>query len=276
MSRGTIFITGASTGIGRATALRLANAGYTVIPGLRRDEPLPEPVAKPVLLDLADPESLGPACAEVLERADEKLVGLINNAGLSISGAFEGLSLDDWRRQFEINFFGHISITGNLMPGLLANKGRVITVGSIGGRMALPYMGPYTASKHAVRAWMDAMRLELVPQGVHAVLIEPGAIDTPLWNKGTGEALARLEALPEELRGRYQRYFNGALKAAEMSAKAAIPPDRVAKVIERALTARHPRGRYLVGPDARVQATIAKLPPSVTDRLLGLVIRPRD
>jgi NAD(P)-dependent dehydrogenase (short-subunit alcohol dehydrogenase family) len=229
-----------------------------------------------VLLDLADAASLAPACSEVLDRADGKLVGLINNAGLSISGAFEGLSLDDWRRQFEINFFGHISITGNLMPGLLANKGRVITVGSIGGRMALPYMGPYTASKHAVRAWMDAMRLELVPQGVHAVLIEPGAIDTPLWNKGAGEALARLEALPEELRGRYQRYFNGALKAAEMSAKAAIPPDRVAKVIERALTARHPRGRYLVGPDARVQATIAKLPPSVTDRLLGLVIRPRD
>jgi NAD(P)-dependent dehydrogenase (short-subunit alcohol dehydrogenase family) len=276
MSRGTIFITGASTGIGRATALRLANAGYAVIPGLRRDEPLPEPVAKPVLLDLADPESLGPACAEVLDRADGQLVGLINNAGLSISGAFEGLTLKDWHRQFEINFFGHVAVTGNLMAGLLANRGRVITVGSIGGRMALPYMGPYTASKHAVRAWMDAMRLELAPQGVHAVLIEPGAIDTPLWNKGTDEALARLEALPEDLRGRYQRYFNGALKAAEMSAKAAIPPDRVAKVIERALTSRHPRGRYLVGPDARVQATIAKLPPSVTDRFLGLIIRPRD
>jgi NAD(P)-dependent dehydrogenase (short-subunit alcohol dehydrogenase family) len=276
MSRGTIFITGASTGIGRATALRLANAGYTVIPGLRRDEPLPEPVSKPVLLDLADAKSLGPACAEVLDRADGKLVGLVNNAGMSISGAFEGLSMADWHRQFEINFFGHLSITQDLLPALLANKGRVVTVGSIGGRMALPYMGPYTASKHAVRAWMDALRLELAPQGVQAVLIEPGAIDTPLWNKGTDEAMARLEALPEDLRGRYQRYFNGALKAAEMSAKAAIPPDRVAKVIERALAARRPRGRYLVGPAARVQATIAKLPPAVTDRLLGLVVRPRD
>ncbi|HVS67869.1 MAG TPA: SDR family oxidoreductase [Mycobacteriales bacterium] len=276
MSKGTIFITGASTGIGHATALRLANAGYTVIPGLRRDEPLPDPVAKPVLLDLTDPASLGPACEEVISRADGTLVGLINNAGMSISGAFEGLTLDDWRRQFEINFFGHIAITQNLVSALLANKGRIVTVGSIGGRMALPYMGPYTSSKHAVHGWMDSLRMELAPQGVQAILVEPGAIDTPLWEKGTGEAQERLDKLPEDLRARYQRYFNGALKAAEMSSKAAIPPDRVAKVIEKALTARRPRGRYLVGPDARIQAMIAKGPASVVDGILGLVIRPRD
>ena len=276
MSRGTIFITGASTGIGNATAIRLANAGYTVIPGLRRDEPLPEPVSKPVLLDLNDPESIDPACHEVLERADGNLVGLVNNAGMSISGAFEGLSMADWRRQFEVNFFGHIAITRNLLPALLATHGRVITVGSIGGRMALPYMGPYTSSKHAVHGWMDSLRAELAPHGVRAILVEPGAIATPLWEKGTSEALERLATLPQEMQQRYRRHINGALKAAEMSEKNAIPPERCAKVIERALTAGRPRGRYVVGPDVRVQATIAKLPAGVVDGALKVLIRPRD
>ncbi|HWC34644.1 MAG TPA: SDR family oxidoreductase [Mycobacteriales bacterium] len=276
MSRGTIFVTGASTGIGHATALRLANAGYTVIPGLRRNEPLPQPVAEPVLLDLADPDTLEPACKEVLRRADGNLVGLVNNAGMTVSGAFEGLTLDDWRRQFEINFFGHIAITQNLLPELLANKGRIVTVGSIGGRMALPFMGPYTSSKHAVHGWMDSLRVELAPHGVHAILVEPGAIATPLWQKGTSEALERLEASTSEIRHRYERHVNGALKAAEMSEKNAIPPDRAAKVIEKALTSSRPRGRYLVGPDARVQAVIAKGPAAMVDGVIGLITKPRD
>jgi NAD(P)-dependent dehydrogenase (short-subunit alcohol dehydrogenase family) len=276
MSKGTIFITGASTGIGRATAVRLANAGYTVIPGLRRDEPLPDPVAKPVLLDLADPESLAPACAEVLDRADGSLVGLVNNAGMNVSGVFEALAMEEWRTQFEVNLFGHLAITQALLPGLIPNQGRVVTVGSIGGRMSLPYLAPYSASKFAVRAWMDALRGELAPQGVRAVLIEPGAIATPLWEKGTTTASARIDDLPPDLKARYQRHMNGALHTAAMAERHAIPAERCAKVIERALTARHPKGHYLVGPDARLQAMIAILPTRLFDGVASVLIRPRD
>lgn len=269
-------MTGASTGIGHATALRLANAGFTVIPGLRRDEPLPEPVAKPVLLDLADPDSIGPAAKEVLERADGKLAGLVNNAGMNVSGVFEALPLDEWRHQFEVNLFGQLGLTQALLPGLIAARGRLVTVGSIGGRMSAPFLSPYSASKFAVRGWMDAMRIELAPQGVQASLVEPGAIATPLWEKGTTAAWGRIDAMPADVRERYERWINGGFKVAKMSEKSAIPPERVAKVIEHALTSRRPKGRYLVGPDAHVQAFIAAMPTRVLDGMMRLLVRPTD
>src|SRR3954451_8954771 len=143
MSRGAIFVTGASTGIGRATAERLARAGYDVIPGLRRPDTLPDPVKAPVTVDLANPTSIDPACAEVLDRAAGRLVGLVNNAGYTVSGPCETLETDDWREQFEVNLFGHIEVTRSLLPALLTNHGRVVNVGSIGGRMSSPFIGPY-------------------------------------------------------------------------------------------------------------------------------------
>lgn len=273
MSRGVVFITGASTGIGHATAVRLAGAGYDVIPGLRRDEPLPDPVRPPVLLDLADPDSIEPACKQVLERADGKLVGLVNNAGITVSGPFETLSLADWHQQFEVNFFGHIAITSALLPALLANSGRIVTVGSIGGRMSLPFMGPYSSSKFAVRGWVDSMRMELAPHGVKVSLIEPGSIATPLWRKGVSAADAHRQGLSAAEQERYAAQMDGALKAAAMAEKIAIPPERCAKVIEHALTARRPKGRYLVGPDAHVQATVAVLPTRIADRVTKAVAR---
>jgi NAD(P)-dependent dehydrogenase (short-subunit alcohol dehydrogenase family) len=273
MSRGVVFITGASTGIGQATAVRLAKAGYDVIPGLRRDEPLPSPVKAPVLIDLADPESIAPACKEVLERANGKLVGLINNAGINVSGPFETLALEEWRRQFEVNLFGHVATTSALLPALIDSQGRIITVGSIGGRMSLPFLSPYTASKFAVRGWIDALRIELAPQGVKAVLIEPGAIATPMWAKGNAAVDEHLEGLTEDQKKRYAPQLDGALKAAAMSEKHAIPPERCAKAIEHALTSRHPKGRYLVGPDAHLQAGIAAMPTRVLDGVTRLVVR---
>jgi NAD(P)-dependent dehydrogenase (short-subunit alcohol dehydrogenase family) len=275
MSRGTIFVTGASTGIGRATALRLAASGFDVIPGLRRNEPLPAPVKAPVLIDLANPDSIGPACAEVLERADGNLVGLVNNAGMNVNGPFETVPLAEWRTQFEVNLFGHLALTLGLLPGLLATHGRVVTVGSIGGRMSVPYLSPYSASKFAVRAWMDALRIELAPQGVKAVLIEPGAIATPLWEKGNSAAASRIDAMTEDQRQRYDRHLTAGLRAAAMSERHAVPAERCAKVIERALTSRAPKGRYLVGPDAHLQAVIAALPTRAHDGVIRLIVKPK-
>ncbi|HEX3823421.1 MAG TPA: SDR family oxidoreductase [Mycobacteriales bacterium] len=273
MSRGAVFITGASTGIGNATALRLAKAGYDVIPGLRRDEPLPDPVKAPVLIDLADPDSIGPACAEVLSRADGRLVGLINNAGMTISGPFETLGLDQWRHQFEVNFFGHIEITTALLPALIANRGRVVTVGSVGGRMALPFLAPYTSSKFAVRGWMDSLRIEIAPQGVKAILIEPGSVATPLWAKGNTDADAHVAGMTADQIRRYGTQLDGARKAAAMAERLGIPPERCAKVIEHAITSARPKGRYLVGPDAHLQAGVAAMPTRVLDRVTRLAAR---
>jgi NAD(P)-dependent dehydrogenase (short-subunit alcohol dehydrogenase family) len=273
MSRGVVFITGASTGIGHATAVRLAKAGYDVIPGLRRNEPLPDPVKPPVIIDLADPDSIGPACKEVLDRADGNLIGLINNAGINVSGPFETLPLEEWRHQFEVNLFGHVAITTELLPALLKTRGRLITVGSIGGRMSLPFLSPYTASKFAVRGWMDAIRIELAPQGVRAVLIEPGAVATEIWGKGNAAVDEHLDGLTADQRTRYASQIEGGRKAAAMAEKHAITPERCAKVIEKALTAKRPKGRYIVGPDAHLQAGIAVLPTPLLDGVTRLAAR---
>ena len=261
-------MTGASSGIGRATAERLAKAGYDVIPGLRRPDALPDPVKEPVTIDLADPASIGPATQQVLDRSGGNLVGLVNNAGYTVSGPCEALDVDDWRAQFEVNLFGHIAITRELLPALLENKGRVVNVGSIGGRMSSPFIAPYNSSKFAVRAWTDGMRMELAPHGVHVALIEPGSIDTPLWQKGNELADEQLDKLTDEQKQRYGRQIAGARKAADFAAGHGISPDHCAKVIEHALTSRHPKGRYLVGSDARLQATMSILPVRLTDRVM--------
>ena len=273
MGRGAIFITGASSGIGRATAERLAKAGYDVIPGLRQPDALPDPVKEPVTIDLADASTIGPATQQVLDRANGQLVGLVNNAGYTVSGPCEALDVDDWRAQFEVNLFAHIAITRALLPALLANNGRVVNVGSIGGRMSSPFIGPYNSSKFAVRAWTDAMRMELAPHGVRVSLIEPGSIDTPLWQKGNELADEQLSKLTDEQQQRYAQQIAGARKAADFAASHGIPPDKCAKVIEHALTARNPKGRYLVGSDARMQAVFSMVPVSVSDRVMSTLLR---
>ena len=266
-------MTGASSGIGRATAERLAKAGYDVIPGLRRPDALPDPVKEPVTVDLADASTIGPATQQVLDRSNGQLVGVVNNAGYTVSGPCEALDVNDWREQFEVNLFGHIAITRALLPALLANKGRIVNVGSIGGRMSSPFIAPYNSSKFAVRAWTDAMRMELAPHGVHVSLIEPGSIDTPLWQKGNELADEQLAKLTTEQQQRYAQQIAGARKAADFAASHGIPPEKCAKVIEHALTARNPKGRYLVGNDARMQAMFSIMPVSLSDRVMGTMLR---
>jgi NAD(P)-dependent dehydrogenase (short-subunit alcohol dehydrogenase family) len=273
MGRGSIFVTGASSGIGRATAERLAKAGYDVIPGLRRPDTLPEPVKDPVTVDLADPDTIGPATQQVLDRAAGNLVAIVNNAGYSVSGPCESLSVDDWRAQFEVNLFGHIAITRALLPGLLANKGRILNIGSIGGRFASPFIAPYNASKFAVRGWTDSMRVELAPHGVHVVLIEPGSVDTAIWGKGRIQADEQLGKLTPEQRQRYGQQVAGAMKLVDYVATHGITPDKCAAVIEKAITTRRPKGRYVVGTDARVQAAASMLPVRVTDRFTQVMLR---
>jgi NAD(P)-dependent dehydrogenase (short-subunit alcohol dehydrogenase family) len=275
MPQGFVVVTGSASGIGRASAEQLAQLGYDVIPVMRRDEPLPDPVLKPVLLDIADSAQVGSACEEILDRTGGRIAALVNNAGINVSGPFEVVPISDWRHQFDVNFFGHLEVTQALLPALLAAAGRIVNVGSVGGRFSVPFLGPYSASKFAMRAWSDAIRLELAPHGVRVVLIEPGAIATPMWDKGLASADAMVATLDPEVKRRYAEQITGARKAAAMAERHAIPVARCAKVVAKAVTTEKPRGRYLVGPDAWVQAAISVLPTPMADAVTRKIVGQR-
>jgi NAD(P)-dependent dehydrogenase (short-subunit alcohol dehydrogenase family) len=263
---GTVVISGASTGIGRTTALHLAGLGFDVLAGVRSESDAPEGTTA-VLVDVTDVDAIAALAARI---GDAPLAGLVNNAGIGLGGPIEHVSLEDWRRQFEVNLFGHIAMCRALLPALRAGRGRIVNIGSIGGRTALPFLAPYTTSKFAMHAFSDSLRLELRAQGIHVALIEPGSIATPIWAKGDA-TVDEVEAdLSPELLERYARGLKGARKASARAAGSATAPEKVAAVVEHALTARRPRARYVVGRDAKLQALVAHLPAAVTDRVLRL------
>jgi NAD(P)-dependent dehydrogenase (short-subunit alcohol dehydrogenase family) len=263
---GTVVISGASTGIGRATALHLKGLGFDVLAGVRREGDAPEGTT-PVLLDVTDPVAIDLLAQRI---GGGPLAGLVNNAGIGIGGPVEHIPLDDWRAQFEVNLFGHVAMTRALLPALLAGHGRIVNMGSIGGRQALPLVSPYSASKFAMHGFSDSLRLELRRQGVHVALVEPGAIATEIWRKADESFEAIESDLPADIAARYRRELDGARKASDRAARHAIAADKVAATVGHALTARRPRARYVVGADARGQALIERLPAAARDRLLRL------
>jgi NAD(P)-dependent dehydrogenase (short-subunit alcohol dehydrogenase family) len=191
-----VLITGASSGIGEATALRLAGAGWRVLAGVRSDADGDRLRAaggerlEPVTIDITEPATIAAAAAEL---GDEPLHGLVNNAGTALAMPLEFLPLDQLRRQLEVNLVGHVAVTQALLPNLRSARGRVVNVGSIAGRSALPFLGAYAASKHALEAVTDVLRVELRPFGIAVTVIEPGTIATPIWRKG-GERFQELAA----------------------------------------------------------------------------------
>jgi NAD(P)-dependent dehydrogenase (short-subunit alcohol dehydrogenase family) len=215
-----------------------------------------------VLLDVTDGEQVA-AAAEGVERLD----GLVNNAGIAIAMPLEFVPLDELRHQLEVNLVGQIAVTQALLPALREARGRIVFVGSIAGRSALPFLGPYAASKHALEAVADSLRVELQPWGIGVSIVEPGTIRTPIWARGAAKAdelLAAGESRVEEL---YGGRIAAMRRVAAKRGAAGAPPEAVAKVIEEALTADRPRTRSLVGRDARIRATIERLPSRARDRV---------
>lgn len=278
-------ITGTSTGIGRACALWLERSGWEVFAGVRRDEDGQRLCAdassdrlRPLIVDVTDADSIAAAAREVdAALGDRGLTALVNNAGLSIAGPLEFLPIDELRRQLEVNLTGHVAVTQAFLPAIRRTMGgrRIVNITSVGGRIVNPFIGPYHASKYGLEAITDALRKELRPWKIRVVAIEPGSIDTEIWRKGTEQAREVVAGLPAEGRELYGNAIPKALKLSERLAEHAIPADRVAKVVERALTARHPRARYVVGADARVLITLNQVLPSrvmdaVEARLIGL------
>jgi NAD(P)-dependent dehydrogenase (short-subunit alcohol dehydrogenase family) len=267
-----ILITGASSGIGEATALRLARAGWQVLAGVRTQtdaDRLRAERLEPVTIDVTEPAAI----AAVADRlGDEPLDGLVNNAGTALAMPLEFLPLDQLRGQLEVNLVGHVAVTQALLPNLRAARGRIVNVGSIAGRSALPFLGAYAASKHALEAVTDVLRVELRPFGIEVTVIEPGTIATPIWRKG-GERYQELAAeLSPELGPLYGERMAHFRKAAEAAGRRAEPADDVAIVVERALTAERPRARYVVGRDARRRAVVERLPARLRDRVYERVL----
>ena len=266
----------------RATALRLDAAGFDVLAGVRRTQDgerlaaEASPRLRPVIVDVTDGDSIAAGAREVDDVVgDRGLAGLVNNAGLSIAGPLEFLPIDELRRQLEVNLVGQVAVTQAFLPAIRRARGRVVNMTSVGGRIVNPYMGPYHASKWGLEAVSDALRKELRPWGIRVVAIEPGTIESEIWRKGTEQANEVLDGLPDEGRRLYGDKLPKALGFAERLSQRARPADRVAKVVERALTARRPRARYVVGADARVLITLRQLLPdramdAIEARLIGI------
>jgi NAD(P)-dependent dehydrogenase (short-subunit alcohol dehydrogenase family) len=304
-------ITGASTGIGRATALRLAASGWTVLAGVRDPAagqrlvadaaatPLHDAAAAPgsaatggsggsviaLELDVTDTAQLATARERVeLEAARPGasvrggLDALVNNAGIGVGGPLELVSAEDLRRQFEVNVFAQVAVTQAMLPALRragtpggtsggrAAGGRIVFVSSIGGRVAMAFTAPYAASKHAIEAVGDALRVELRSSGVKVALVEPGSVATPIWDKSRAEA--ERVVIPPELQAAYGHVPAAMDKVLQDTARRGVPPEQVAETIERALTESRMKARYVVGRDARAMLLVRRLLPDlVFDRV---------
>ena len=268
MSPSTYLVTGCSTGIGEATALHLDAAGHRVLAGVRRQadaDRLAEQGSdrlRPLLLDVTNEGQIREAVTAVDDAVSGAgLDGLVNNAGIGKGGPLEFLPLDDWRTQLEVNVFGQIALTQALMALLRKARGRIVFIGSIGGRVGTPLMGPYNASKFALEGIAEALRHEVEQFGMRVAVVEPGAIKTAIWQKGREEAERLERELPAEARELYRTQIDILQGGIEDSDRRAIGPEAVAKVIERALTSPRPRHRYLVGVDAMALGTLDRALP---------------
>jgi NAD(P)-dependent dehydrogenase (short-subunit alcohol dehydrogenase family) len=271
----TVVVTGASTGIGAACALYLDEKGFRVFATVRKQADADRIAAmgssrlEPLFLDVTDAGSIAKAAQTVdtvLEGAG--LAGLVNNAGVSVDVPLECLDIAALRHQLEVNTIAPAAMTQAFLPLLRRARGRVVNVSSVNGRVASPFSGPYCMSKFALEAFTDCLRQELADWGMHVVVIEPGAIETPMWDKGREDDWSAGASKRDlDLYGEAYQAFR---RFSEQNAAGAISCDAVSRAIFHALTARTPRTRYLVGTDARVYAGLAQICP---DRVVDWVTR---
>lgn len=267
-------VTGASTGIGRATAKRLAADGFHVLAGVRRQvdaDRLAAENVEPVILDITS-EAHVAALAERVARdpGGRPLRAVVNNAGIAVNAAVEALALTEWRRQFEVGVFGQIAVIQALLPALHAHGGRIVNIGSVGGKVAMPSFGPYAAAKFAMEAVSDALRREVEEFGVRVVVVVPGAVRTAMNESGVATATRLAEAMTPDQHVRYDKLTTAFLGQIEAFGKDGVEPESAAAVVSRAITARKPRTRYTVGRDAAVLVRLVRFMP---DRLLDRVLR---
>jgi NAD(P)-dependent dehydrogenase (short-subunit alcohol dehydrogenase family) len=275
----TYVITGASTGIGRAAAELLDSRGHRVFAGVRSDTAAEELRSAgserltPLRIDVTDAGSIAAASEMTEAMGSGGLDGLVNNAGIAVAAPMEFVPIDELRHQIEVNLIGQVAVTQAFLPLLRPSRGRIVNVSSIGGLVASAFFGPYNASKYGLEAVSDALRQELRPWGIEVIVVEPGPIATPIWDKGLETADGLIAGASPTQLALYEKQIEAMRGAAQEATKRGSPPEKIAQVIEKALTARRPRTRYLVGAPARGQFLASRiLPTRAFDRLVTRVL----
>lgn len=275
--RGAVLVTGASSGIGYEIALRLARAGYLTFAGVRKESDRQRLAdahsnLRPLSLDITIAADREHAAQSVLQ-SGLPLRALVNNAGVAVAGPLEYLPADRLTEQFEINTFAPILLTQSLLAQLRASHGRALFIGSIAGRIGLPMVGPYSASKAALASLVDSLRQELAPHGVAVSLFEFAAVKTPIWAKGRERGQESAAQYPPETFERYGKQIAALVAQSEREEEHGLEPALIAQAIERAIEEPNPRARYVIGAQARIQALVALLPMRLRDRLIARAMR---
>jgi NAD(P)-dependent dehydrogenase (short-subunit alcohol dehydrogenase family) len=278
-------ITGASTGIGHATAKELIGQGFRVFGSVRNDADAKRLSGEfgsgftPLIFDVTDEKAVLAAAAEVRPMLrGEKLTGLVNNAGIAVPGPLLSISADTVRKQLEVNVIGQVIVTQAFAPlfgtdpDLKGEPGRIVMISSVAGKTALPFGGPYAASKHALEGLSESLRRELMPFGIDVIVIGPGPIKTPIWDKGGQADFSKYENSP------YLEPLKRARAMMQARGRTGYPPEKVAKLVHHVLTAPRPRVRYQITPDWLMRGVLSALPKRLVDRLiavrLGLTRKP--
>lgn len=274
--RHSVLVTGASSGIGNATVLRLAKKGWRVFAAVRREADAKAIEAReltnvePVLLDVSDRRSIQTAALEIKARLETGgLDGLFNNAGIGTIAPVENLSSDELRRVFEVNLFGQVDLIQAFLPLVRQARGRIINTGSVADHLTPPFVGALASSKAAFASMTAALRMELRPQGIHVCLIEPGSVNTPAVEKTLGGVEKAISGWPPASKTLYADALRQMANAFAKSERGGSSPEAVAEVVERALTARNPATRYAAGKDSVKLAMLAWLLP---ERLLDVAV----
>ncbi|MEV6642577.1 SDR family oxidoreductase [Amycolatopsis sp. NPDC051371] len=272
-------VTGASTGLGAATARELAARGYHVLAGVRRETDAAAIRAdgvEPVILDITRPEHVEDLAERIAADPDRRpLRALVNNAGISVNAPVEALPLDEWRRLFDVNLFGHIAVTQALLPFLHRSRGRIVNISSVGGKVAMATYGPYAGTKFALEAVSDSLRRELAPHGVQVVVVEPGAVRTEMGDRGAATATGLAEKMTPEHQRRYGGLVQAVVAHSLRFTRAGLPADKAGSIVAEAATARRPRTRYTIGRDAALLTRLIRvLPDRILDRVTAATLRP--
>jgi NAD(P)-dependent dehydrogenase (short-subunit alcohol dehydrogenase family) len=268
-----VVVTGASTGIGEACALYLDELGFHVFAGVRKPgdavalRQKASPRLVPIFIDVTAPDMIQDAARTVAAAVGEVgLAGLVNNAGIVVGGPLEFLPITELRKQLEVNVIGQIAVTQAFLVLLRQAKGRIVNISSLNGRVAMPFVGPYAASKFGLEALTDALRVELKPWGIEVSSVQPGAIDTPIWEKSVAEAERVTKDFPAEADRLYGATLDAVRRRVVQRSQTGTSAREVAKAVAHALTARRPRTRYLVGREVKAIAILVKfLPDRVRD-----------
>lgn len=270
MGERVALITGASSGIGRAAARAFAQGGWYVLAGVRTDEDARELAGDgvhPLLLDVTDPAQVEAAAAAVDEAGD--LHVLVNNAGVSVTGPLEAITADELHHQLDVNVVGVHRMVRALLPALRRSSGRVLQISSTSGWMPVPFAGPYTASKQALEGYSDVLRHEVADTGVSVIVVVPGAVATPIWDKGA-KSDAEIDALPARYRANLRRVQDYALARGAQGQS----PERIADRLVHIATVDDPRPRYFLA-GSRIERTVIRLLPTLPDQLTDRLLRRR-